>query len=314
MDTGTVISAILPIFGVILAGLLLRRVRILTVEADDTLFRLVVRVLIPCLIIDSIVGNPLLNEPGNLLVAPWIGFFTLVAGILLARALAPLAGLDTLPKRRTFAVATGIYNWAYLPLPICVALFGPETVGVLFVHNLGVEIGMWSVGILVLTGGTGFSALRHACNPPVLAIIAAVLLNLLGARTWTPVFVFDIVHLIGTAAIPLGLLLVGASFCDHVGAMGWRSSWRPGLAATLLRLGLLPLAFLALARWLPVSTELKQVMVVQAAMPAAVFPLVLAKHFGGDSGTALRVILVTSLLGMLTIPLWIHLGLAWVLP
>jgi hypothetical protein len=48
---------------------------------------------------------------------------------------------------------------------------------------------------------------------------------------------------------------------------------------------------------------------VQAAMPSAMFPVILAKHYGGDPATALRIVLITSALGLITIPLWLKFGL-----
>jgi predicted permease len=74
----------------------------------------------------------------------------------------------------------------------------------------------------------------------------------------------------------------------------------------------LPVLFLVLARYLPCSLELKRVITIQAAMPAAVFPIIIAKHYGGDPATALRVVLGTSLVGFITIPLWLKFGLKWV--
>ena len=61
------------------------------------------------------------------------------------------------------------------------------------------------------------------------------------------------------------------------------------------------------------STELRQVIVVQAAMPAGIMPIVLARHYAGDSGVAIRIVLGTTLASVLTMPLWIHAGIAWVL-
>jgi hypothetical protein len=84
------------------------------------------------------------------------------------------------------------------------------------------------------------------------------------------------------------------------------------LSSVLLRLGLLPVVFLVAARWLPLPLELKQVMVVQAAMPAGIMPLVFARHFGGQPLTAAQVILGTTIVGLLVLPWWIRLGLAWV--
>jgi predicted permease len=50
-------------------------------------------------------------------------------------------------------------------------------------------------------------------------------------------------------------------------------------------------------------------MVVQAAMPCAVFPIVLARHFDGSPEIALKVVLTTTILSLITIPLWIAFGL-----
>jgi hypothetical protein len=39
---------------------------------------------------------------------------------------------------------------------------------------------------------------------------------------------------------------------------------------------------------------------------------VLAKHYGGRPLTAVQVVLGTTVLGVLIIPLWLRMGLAWV--
>jgi predicted permease len=80
----------------------------------------------------------------------------------------------------------------------------------------------------------------------------------------------------------------------------------------VLRLGLLPWLFLLAAKFLPLSVELRRVLVIEAAMVSAVFPIAMAKHYGGDPPTALRAVLSTSLVGFLTIPLWIRFGLTFV--
>jgi len=70
--------------------------------------------------------------------------------------------------------------------------------------------------------------------------------------------------------------------------------------------------FLLVAKFLPASVELKRVMVIEAAMPAAVFPIVMARHYAGDPATAMRVVIGTSVVGLATIPLWIRFGMKFV--
>jgi predicted permease len=137
-----------------------------------------------------------------------------------------------------------------------------------------------------------------------------MLLNLMHAGEWLPTFVTGTAHLLGAAAIPLGLLLSGASFADLITGESLRGGMKTFTAGALMRLGLLPVLFLLAAHFLPVSLELKRVLIVQAAMPSAIVPIILTRHYGGDTAAALRVVLGTTLLALLTLPWWLRAGLA----
>lgn len=321
----TILGAVLAVFGVIGAGTVMRRVNWLTEEADRTLLRLVINLLMPCLIFDVIIGNESLRDPANVWLPPLIGFGTTVLGfgvaLLFASGFARAAGVQTRAQAGTFAFCVGIYNYGYLPLPLADALFDPGTVGVLFVHNVGVDLALWTVGIALLRHASGAatnggSRLKHMVNAPSLSIVAALLLNTLDPARFMPAFLTDAaalgVGMLGQCAIPVALLLIGATAADHFASMRLRHGKRTLTAALLLRIGLLPVAFLALA-WLlfprAASPELRNVMILQAAMPAAMMPIVLTRHYGGDVPTALRVVLGTSIAGLVTIPLWIAGGM-----
>jgi predicted permease len=71
---------------------------------------------------------------------------------------------------------------------------------------------------------------------------------------------------------------------------------------------LLPVGFLLFARFLPCPVELKRVIVIEGAMPAAMISLWLARYYGGHPLTAVRVVVGTTVVGLAVIPLWISLG------
>jgi len=318
----TLLGAVAPVFIVILAGFAIRRAGWLTADADTSLMRLVVNLLFPCLILDNILGNPAVEQLGNVILAPVAGALTTLLGFGLCWVAAPLFGMREPRARRTFAFTVGLYNYGYIALPLIEKLFPQPTVGILLVHNIGVETALWTAGLALISGGTaggtaetaggGTSRWRRVLNVPTIAILTALTLHFLGARWWMPGVVLSAVHGIGAAAIPMGLLLTGATFYDQIRFLSWKDSVADSLGAALLRLGILPLCMLALARWLPCPTELRHVMIVQAAMPCAVVPVLLAKHYGGDPALALRIIITTSLLGLLTIPFWLQFGLKWI--
>jgi hypothetical protein len=149
-------------------------------------------------------------------------------------------------------------------------------------------------------------------NPPMIAIVASVALNFAGAHGWMPRFILTAVHMLGVSAVPMALILTGATLADLLRTIPLRSGCSVYIGGAIIRSGVLPLLFLLLARLLPCSVELKQVIVVQAAMPAAMLPIVIARHYGGDANTALKIALSTSLIGIVTIPFWLRLGLQWV--
>lgn len=310
-ESQTVLAAVIPVFSIAAIGLALRRLNWLTEEADHSLLRVNINLLFPCLVLDAMLGNPALRRWENLAVPPLVGFGTVALGLLAALAIRPLAGLKDRRQQGTFAVTTGIYNYAYVPLPLALTLFGAETAGVLFVHNIGVELAMWTLGVLLFTG-QALKDWRKLVNAPLLSILAALTLNGLGWDTAIPRPVRSTLSLLGQCAIPMALILIGAVVADYMKEFRSRSGVRVIALAALLRLAVLPVCFLLLARYLPASRELKQVIVLQAAMPSAVFPIVMSRHYGGDPATALRVVLGTSILSLLTTPFWIRFGMGFI--
>lgn len=311
-EFSTVLGAVLPIFGLMVVGLGLRKFNWLTEDADNSLLRVNVNVLLPCLIFDSALGNPALSQIGNLLLAPAFGYGTVVLGIGLTLTSRALHGLRERPAVRTFAVCVGIYNYGYIPLPLVLLLFDKATTGVLFLVMMGVETALWTLGVWTLTGGSLGQSWRRILNAPLVAIVLALVLNAIGLNAHLPNPMLTGVHWLGQCAIPMALLLIGAIVADHLHEFHSKSGWRVIGAAVLLRIGVLPALFLLVAKFLPASVELKRVMVIEAAMPAAVFPIVMARHYQGEPATAMRVVIGTSVVGLLTIPLWIRFGLKFV--
>jgi malate permease and related proteins len=303
---------VLPVFAVIAVGVFVRRLHWIEGEAETSLIRLVVNVCYPCLIFESVSGNAALRSPGNLILPPLLGFGVTWLGIRAGLLVAQAIGLHMGTGLRTFALAVGIANYGYLPLPIMAAIWGPESQGVLLVHNVGVEVAIWTVGVLVLSGESLREGWRKLVSPIVVTLVVAVLCNLGGISAHLPSVATETIHTLGVCAIPLGLVMTGVNLANYLHEPRALFDAKVASAAMVLRLGLLPVLILALAKFLPCSLELKRVLVVQAAMPAAVIPIIIAKLYGGHPRTAVQIVLGTTALGIVTIPLWIRAGLAWV--
>jgi predicted permease len=102
----------------------------------------------------------------------------------------------------------------------------------------------------------------------------------------------------------MALVLGGAIIYVYSSRFQIATAWKPLVFALLLRLVLLPLFLLALARWTTDTDELKQVLLLQASMPAGTFPIVMTRLYNQDVETAWIVVVGTSVVGLLSIPIW----------
>lgn len=306
---GELFLTILPVFVIVALGFVLRRVQWIAAEAEGTLLNLALKVAFPCLIFESVVRNASLQQAGNVILPPLLGFGLTVAGMALAWFAGGALGLKLGAGRRTFALTVGLANYGYLPLPMADAMFGPDVRAVLLVHNIGVEAAIWSAGILLLSGLSPRAGWRRLLNMPLFSLAFALTLNLSGAGPWVPRAALDLAHTLGACAIPLGLLMTGASLEPHLGSVRQLVTPRVSLAAALLRLAVIPLLILGTAALLPLSPELKRVLVLQAAMPSAVIPIILARVYGGQPLLAVQIVVATTILALFTIPLSIQAGL-----
>lgn len=302
---------VIPVFALIGVGVAARRVHWVEGEAETSLIRLVVNVCYPCLIFDSVAGNEALRSAGNLVLPPLMGFAITFLGIRAGIIVARMIGLHVGTGLRTFALAVGITNYGYLPLPIMEAMWGPESRGVLLVHNVGVEVALWTVGVLVLSGESLRAGWRKLINPVLITLLVGVACNLGGVTPLLPDVFKVTVHALAVCAIPLGLIMSGVNLANYLNEPRELFDARVSLAAMALRLGVLPIVILLLAKYLPFSLELKRVLVVQAAMPTAVIPIIIARLYGGHPRTAVQIVLGTTALGIVVIPLWLRAGLGW---
>lgn len=314
MNFWELLGILAPVFCIVGSGALARHLRWIQPEADASLLRLAINLLFTALIADSILGNPLLSRAGDFWLPPVLGF----ALVSLSMGVVALClGRMQLPAetRRAGTVTAGIQNYGYLVIPIVSALYDPATLGVLFLHNLGVELAMWGLGIWVLTRGSQTSVRGLLTTPPTVAIVVCAALNVLHADSLVPAFLKKTLHLLGQNAIPMALILVGVTLYDGFRQKSDASTrWDALGAAMACRLLALPCVFLIVARWVPMPEALQRILLIQAAMPAAMMPVVLCRMHQADSRFAAQIALGSTALGLLSIPIWMRLGLAWVAP
>jgi predicted permease len=285
---------LLPDFLLIIVGFALCRYTKLDRPVWDTVERLVYYLLFPVLLFNSIVHAPL--PAGSMLNLAGCGLAIVAIGIALAYTLAHLPGVDARIHASGAQVAFRFNS--YVALALAERVGGAAGVAAIaLIVAIAVPIcNVAAVYPLARHGGHGY--LRElARNPLILSTVMGLVGNLLGLRF--PDAVATTLQRIGLAALPLGLMTVGAGL--RFGAL--RDA--PGFAAAVLSIRhlLLPMVGLALVWFVPLTPVQRMVVVAFAAMPTASSCYVLAARLGGHASFVSGLVTVSTLLGMVSIPL-----------
>jgi predicted permease len=284
---------LLPDFLLIACGFAICRYTALDRPVWDGVERLVYYLLFPVLLFNSIARSPL--DPLSAAAFGGSGLAVVALGVALAYMLGRVPGVD--PHSHAAGAQTAFRFNSYVALALAERLGGaPGVAAIALLMSLAVPVcNVAAVWPLARAGGHGY--LRElARNPLIIGTIAGLAANLAGLEL--PEALATTLQRIGVAALPLGLMAVGAGL--RFGPL--REA--PRLAAALLAIRHLVLPAFALAWVTLVPLEpLQRLMVVMfAAMPTASSAYVLAARLGGHASFVAGLVTVSTLLAMLTLP------------
>ncbi len=309
----TILLALVPVFLVMITGAVFQKRDLLSEELETGMMRLSLNLLAPCLIFTKVTGNPALE---SLATAGWaigLGLVLILIGYGIAFVTATIARFKKGHGLRTFTITAGIQNYGFMALPVVMELWpdDPGPAGLIFVHGMGIELAIWTVGIFIMSHHVG-APWRKLINGPFIAVVVSLVLNYSGGHVMVPEVVKTAMRWLGDCSIPMALFMIGATIGRFLKWEFWDDAARVCLSSVAARMVLHPMAILAAAKFLPLPPELQKVMIVQAGMPAAVFPIVIARLYGGHPQTAIQVVLATTLASIVTAPLVIAFGMVWV--
>lgn len=303
-----VLAAVLPVYLLMVSGAVLRKTGVVRSEHDSGVMRLVFNVLMPCLILDKILGNDAVRGGPVVVWSIAMGFVFIGVGLATGYGIGRLIGLERGSGLRTFALSSGCQNFGFTAAPVIEALWGGGALAVMFLHNIGVEVAIWTLGLMLVSGATGVPW-RKLLNGPLIAVAVAMLCVATGLDRFIIGPPREMMSMLGVAAIPVAVFITGCTIMDL--AFTEKPKLNLVVAAALVRLVIVPFVILAAARYLPMAVELRQVLIVQAAMPAALTPILMARLYGGRPAVAVQVVIATTLISLFTLPWIITLGIRW---
>jgi predicted permease len=291
--------AVVPDFLLIALGALLRRTAGFSPAFWAGVERLVYYVLFPALLFRALSSAPFDIASAAPVIATGVAFT--LAGMALSLAGRPLLRLPDEVFAGCFQCAFRFNT--YLALAVTASVAGERGVALvsLLIGLLVPLVNVAAVGMLV-RGRALHVARAIATNPLVLACVAGIGWNLAGLPR--PAVVMRIVDHLAAAALPLGLLAVGAGLAFQASTLPMRAiAWWNGT-----KLVVLPAIALVSAHALGLDATETRVVLVMAAVPTATSAYVLAVQLGAPGAPVALLISSGTALAAITLPLWVALA------
>jgi predicted permease len=314
-----IFNVALPLFGVILAGYLAGRFRVLGGGATGVLTAFVSIFALPVLFFGTLARTPVAAVLDPALIA---GFgipvaLTFAVGMLSSR----LAVNGGLARMSLQGIAASWGNVAYMGVPLCLVAFGeaglpPAMLSAIVTAVVSMVFGVMLIELEVARGRGPLTTFLRAVwkvakNPLPMSIAAGLVWSGLALPLPTPVERW--LDLLGVAAAPCALFAVGLLLSDKPLSDSGQSI-RSGLAeaslATAIKLLLQPLlAGCVLPLFVDPRSVPGQAALILAALPTGANAFVLAKQFDIAVEQNTAAVLLSTMLSVITVStllVWLH--------
>ena len=293
-----VVLAIIPIFGLILLGFVLRRLEFPGRDFWPVSERLTYYVLFPALLVSGIADRSFDGTAMGLALTLASAVCLVGAFLMLVKNMFRMDG-----PAFTSVFQGAIRPNTYVGLSASAALLGSDwmTLSAVALLTLVPLVNVLCVLVLSRHGKHGGGLARVGGelvrNPLILACAVGIVLNVSGLSL--PVLLNDLLVILGKAALPMGLLAVGAGL--RMEGLGERAL--PVGLASLAHLVALPLAAFGCAQLLGVDGPARDAALIYTAIPVSVSAFILARQMGGDHRVMALIITAQTALSAVTMPI-----------
>lgn len=288
----------------------LDRGRLYSVPARQWMTRWVYQLFLPALVLKVLWQTPVSMESVRITL-------TAVTGVIAGMALGFAGSRWLRCDRRTcgaMVLACAFPNVTYMGLPVLEATFGP------WARRIAIQYDLFATTPLLLT--LGILTAAHFSNrqddkpsplrellrvPAIWAAVTGMALHQSGIDA--PVMGMQVLEGLSKLVTPLMLLAIGLS----LNRPSRHDDGQLAMAvAVIIQLVLLPLLAFLMTALTGLEGDVRQAVILEAAMPVMLLGIVICDRFGLNSAWYARTVTLTTLLSLASLPVWFSLLQRWV--
>ena len=302
------------LFAILFTGWFLRKIHFIDDKMDHSINKLVVYFAYPCLIVHNI-GK--LDLTADVLADFGLTFvLSLVVFYLYGFFCKGYARLRKYPKNVSGIAefAMSMPNNGFMGFPVALIFFGDSGLLLMLAHNAAMNFFIFTYGVKLLrdmktddhppmTPKRFITAVvKLLLNPNILALFIGFAFSMLG--NGVPGVLDEYLLYIGNVSTPMAMIFIGSTLTNYKFRDIIRSVVT--IEGSAVKLLLLPLLTLAAVAFLPIDPLIRSILVLGISFPTAATVPMLAEQEGLDAGVASKILFLSTVASIGTVPLLIH--------
>lgn len=306
MATLEIITALTKTFIIILPGYILAKLGIIQKQHTEGMSSLITSVTYPCLVISAMQMEFSWEILNNCKYVVLIFMCVIAVSMGLSKLLTRIVRMPS-SKSGILAFMLVFGNTGFIGLPVMQGLFGDEAVFYGALCDSSYDIFMFTVGVTLIRSAAseekiGFrDTIKGLINPCFIGVIIGLTLYISGITL--PEIIGTPVEKLGAITSPLAMLVVG-SHLARVNLKELVTSKSSYLVCALKLLVAPSIALLFVKLIIGTGSLMASVIVMQAAMPVAMCAVIFSERYKADVDFATKGVLLTTVMCIVTIPLF----------
>jgi hypothetical protein len=297
-------ESVLPLFLIIVTGLLFSRTRVASVLWVDVLNKYALWIGFPALVINSLSRLDSLNSTLMNLVA--VNSVYIIISILMAYPVSRLFRFSNL-RRRTLFMVFAFGNVAYLGIPVLQNTLGDQILPVAAVLAAVYIFWLLTLALVLVEvhGEEEFSPkallLRLTRNPLLLSVFAGLIMVVFQIKL--PSVVDKGISMFAGSVTAVVLFSLGI-FMGFQKSGAWRD-WLVTFVFVILTMVVFPAVYWFFLRKSSLPEPMIMASILDAAMPLGLTPYALSQQYSLDTPFTARLVVMATLLSMVLLPVWV---------
>ncbi|NLC96227.1 MAG: AEC family transporter [Erysipelotrichaceae bacterium] len=300
MDAGlTIIVQIVKMFLLMGTGYFIYTKKWVDEHGSQQISNILLKICAPAITITSFNISFSIEKLQGIVVAFLLSSLSIVIGLAVAKIIYK-------DKNKIEQFAIGFSNAGFMGIPLVQGLLGIEYVMYISTFLVSFNLFAWTVGVYLVSGR------KDLITPKLILYSPAVIGLILGMIVFVspiklPTIILEPLTLVGSMNTPLAMIVLGTYIAKSNIVEVFKS--KQAYFVSFIRLVVVPIVTIFIFKLIPNQfSDIKKVVIIATSAPTAVMVAMLAQQYGGDYEQGARIVSLSTLLCLITMPIMIILS------